>query len=709
MLLRRRRANSRRVAFADTWPIDEMAGATPPNWPGWPERKQFAVVLTHDVEGAKGLQRVPQLMDVERRHGFRSSFNFVPEGEYRLSEDLRRTLERDGFEVGVHGLEHDGRLYTSKTKFAAKAARIRKYLRDWNAAGFRSPLMQHRLTWLHQLGAEYDSSTFDTDPFEPEPDGVRTIFPFWVPGPAGQGYVELPYTLVQDFNLFVILREPTIDIWKKKVDWIAAHGGMVLLNVHPDYISFDRKRERGEYPISHYEEFLTYLTDRYQQQFWSALPRDVARFYRTSLPLELRNTRRRIGMVVHNVYQSDNRVRRYAETLAKRGDYVEVFAISKQSGHPRTATLSGVTVHSVQRRRGNEQSKWAHAFQLLRFFIVSSLHLTRRHHRIRYDLVHVHNMPDFLVFGAWYPKLTGAKLILDIHDVVPELFESKFRSRFNRSYVRALVAIEKTSAKFVDHVIIANHLWQEKLTCRSVPKEKCSVVLNHVDPAIFHRRPRTRQDGKVIVIFPGSFQWHQGLDIGIRAFARVREQLPDAEFHLYGGGGGRDARAKLAKLVDELRLNESVRLYEVLPLDQVPQVLADADLGVVPKRADSFGNEACSTKIMEFMSQGLPAVVSRTKVDTFYYDESNVRFFTSGDDRAMAEAMLDVIQHSEVRNRLVANGYDYVERHGWDRKKKEYLDLVDLILTETFNDHRSTKLTKELDLPTQSVALRRRQ
>jgi len=688
ILFRRWRANSRRVTFADTWPIDEVAGATPPNWPGWPQGKQFAVVLTHDVEGAKGLQRVPQLMDVECRHGFRSSFNFVPEGEYRLPGGLRRTLERDGFEVGVHGLEHDGKLYSSKANFSAKATRIREYLRDWNAAGFRSPLMQHRLGWLHQLGVDYDSSTFDTDPFEPEPDGVRTIFPFWVPGPIGQGYVELPYTLVQDFTLFVILREPTIDIWKKKVDWIAAHGGMVLLNVHPDYISFDRNRQRGEYPVSHYEELLTYLNERHHQHFWSALPRDVGRFYRSSLPPELRNTRRKICMVVHNSYESDNRVRRYAETLAKRGDYVEVFAICGRGGEKRTATLSGVTFHTIKQRLGNEKNEWMFAFQLLKFMIVSSAHLTRQHHRIRYDLIHVHNIPDFLVFSAWYPKSTGAKLILDIHDIVPELFQSKFRSRRGGGYVTLLMAIEKISAKFANHVIVANHLWQERLICRSVPKNKCSVVLNYVDPAIFHRRTRIRQDGKIIVIFPGSFQWHQGLDIAIKAFGRVRAQLPNAEFHLYGGGGGRYALANLSELVDALGLSACVRFGGGLTLDQVPQVMADADLGVVPKRADSFGNEACSTKIMEFMSQGVPVVVSRTKVDTYYFDESNVRFFNSGDDRAMAEAMLDVILHSEVRNRLVANGYDYVERHGWDRKKREYLDLIDSLLSETSDDYK---------------------
>jgi peptidoglycan/xylan/chitin deacetylase (PgdA/CDA1 family) len=213
IFLRRQRANHRRIAYATTWPIDQRAGVAPPGWAGWPEGKRFAIALTHDVEGTKGLARVEQLMNLESEHGFRSSFNFVPEDEYRVPDAMRQTIDRLGFEVGVHGLEHDGKLYNSRAEFASKAARIRKYLHDWNAVGFRSPLMQHRLGWLHRLGVEYDSSTFDTDPFEPEPNGVRTVFPFWVSGPNSTGYVELPYTLVQDFTLFVVLRERNIDIW----------------------------------------------------------------------------------------------------------------------------------------------------------------------------------------------------------------------------------------------------------------------------------------------------------------------------------------------------------------------------------------------------------------------------------------------------------------------------------------------------------------
>src|SRR5262249_8975984 len=150
--LRRRRAKSRRVSYANVWPIDPKASATPQGWPGWPAGKRFALVLSHDVEGQKGLDRVEQLMELEVKYGFRSSFNFVPRGEYRRPAELRQKMDRAGFEVGVHGLEHDGKLYSSKEEFAEKAAHIREYAREWKASGFRSPLMQHKLPWLHELG-----------------------------------------------------------------------------------------------------------------------------------------------------------------------------------------------------------------------------------------------------------------------------------------------------------------------------------------------------------------------------------------------------------------------------------------------------------------------------------------------------------------------------------------------------------------------------
>jgi hypothetical protein len=278
-----RRWRARRVLERpeQLWPISESAGRPPCQWPGWPNAKKFALVLTHDVEGSTGYSRVRQLMQLEKRLGFRSSFNFVPEGEYRVQRGLREELAQEGFEVGVHDLYHDGKLYHSQSGFRKKAQRINLYLKEWKAVGFRSAFMLHNLDWLGDLEVLYDASTFDVDPFEPQPDGVGTIFPFWVPGCRGRpGYVELPYTLVQDSTLFLLLREKTIAVWQEKLDGIANCGGMALINVHPDYIDFAKTgpHSNRHFPVSLYWEFLNLLKTRYRGEYWAALPREMSNY-----------------------------------------------------------------------------------------------------------------------------------------------------------------------------------------------------------------------------------------------------------------------------------------------------------------------------------------------------------------------------------------------------------------------------------------------
>jgi hypothetical protein len=277
--LRRSIVRRKRSSCAHIWPIDPCSGTPPAGWPGWPHGKKFALVLTHDVEWAHGQDRCEHLATLEQRLGFRSSFNFVPE-RYHVSPDLRRFLTSHGFEVGVHGLKHDGKLYQSREIFRTRAARINAYIAQWNAVGFRSPSMHHNLEWLHDLHILYDASTFDTDPFEPQTDGVRTIFPFWVHNHTnGKGYVELPYTLPQDFTLFILLQEKSIDVWIKKLAWIAEQGGMALVNTHPDYMHFDGgKLGLEEYPADYYAALLAHVQDTYAGQYWAALPAQLARF-----------------------------------------------------------------------------------------------------------------------------------------------------------------------------------------------------------------------------------------------------------------------------------------------------------------------------------------------------------------------------------------------------------------------------------------------
>jgi predicted glycosyltransferase len=282
--VRRAIATRKKRAAAGVWPIDPGAAKPPSGWPGWPGNKRFALVLHHDVDSLKGLERSLRLMELERRMGYKSSFNFVPE-DYPTPLHLIQAIASAGFEVGVHGLRHDGKLFRRPGEFCAKVPRIDRYLKKWKAVGFTSPSMLRKLSWIAELDIEHSCSTFDTDPFEPQSEGVGTIFPFVAANESGtRAYIEIPYTLPQDHGLFIILRENSIDIWKRKVDWIVENGGMVTLNSHPDYMAFD-SADPGpeEYPVTRYIELLDYIQARYAGQYWHALPRDMARFWRKAV------------------------------------------------------------------------------------------------------------------------------------------------------------------------------------------------------------------------------------------------------------------------------------------------------------------------------------------------------------------------------------------------------------------------------------------
>ena len=286
LLIRRSIIRSRRKTFRHVWPVNPETAKPPPGWPGWPEGKQFAIILSHDVDTQKGHDACHRLAAVEKSLGFRSSFNFVPE-RYRNSDTLRDRLRQDGFEIGVHGLKHDGKLFRSYKIFQKRAEQINRYLAQWKTSGFTSPSMHHNLDWTPQLDIDHSTSTFDTDPFEPQADAVNTIFPFWVENhKAGRGFVELPYTLPQDFTLFILMRERTNTIWKNKLDWIASRGGMALLNTHSDYMNFEGSSlDPEEYPVRFYVDFLEYIKERYAGRYYHARPGDAAQAVRPYLQL----------------------------------------------------------------------------------------------------------------------------------------------------------------------------------------------------------------------------------------------------------------------------------------------------------------------------------------------------------------------------------------------------------------------------------------
>lgn len=232
----------------------------------WPKHRLFAFVLTHDIETSDGQEYVEAVADLEESLGFRSLFHFVPE-KYELNYTLMENLRKRGFEVGVHGLKHDGKLFESKSKFTQNAIRINRYLKEWNTTGFRAELTLRQPEWMQELNIEYDLSFFDVDPFEPIPGGTMSIWPFTI-----GHFMELPYTLVQDHTLTTILKMFTPQIWLEKVEFIEKYHGMALVDTHPDYL-------KSKHTWNVYYEFLNEMKSR--DSYWHALPGDVVKWWRT--------------------------------------------------------------------------------------------------------------------------------------------------------------------------------------------------------------------------------------------------------------------------------------------------------------------------------------------------------------------------------------------------------------------------------------------
>lgn len=285
--LRQHYHNPKQVAKQISWPIEdhyvkflwnvlaEVLKSVPNVKPAplWPDGHRFAFILTHDVEDADGQKFIPAVADLEEEFGFRSSFNFVPE-RYSIDLGLIDELRQRGFEIGIHGLKHDGKLFSSRKEFEWRAERINKYLREFDAVGFRSPLTHRNPEWMQALNIEYDLSFFDADPFEPIPGGTMNVYPFFI-----GHFVELPYTLVQDYTLTAVLNQHTPNLWLDKVEFLREVHGMVLLNSHPDYL-----RSPENFRI--YSAFLSAM--HIQNDAWHALPRDAACWWRvrTEVPVQ---------------------------------------------------------------------------------------------------------------------------------------------------------------------------------------------------------------------------------------------------------------------------------------------------------------------------------------------------------------------------------------------------------------------------------------
>jgi glycosyltransferase involved in cell wall biosynthesis len=712
----------------------------PENWSGWPENKRFALVLTHDVESATGLRKCRQLMELELECGFRSSFNFVPEGDYRVPRELREELTRNGFEVAIHDLKHDGRLYQSPREFSQRAARINHYLAEWQAVGFRSAFMLRQLEWLHELNIQYDASTFDTDPFEPQPEGYHTIFPLWIPRSdlscrkanslnchsstlnpslsSRGGYVELPYTLPQDSTLFLLLREKTPDIWFRKLDWIAEHGGMALVNTHPDYMSMNgSSRKTAEYPVELYKQLLEYVQQKYSGAYWPALPREVAAYAQQSafpcptlngapskqlsepLPKGGANVAnqedpkvdnrwrlrgKRAAVLLFSYYPADPRPRRAAEALAMEGVTIEIICLQKDQKEPRREIIKGVSVFRVPLKR-RRSGKARYIGQYCAFILRSFVHLALRSVTQRYDFIHVHNMPDVLAFSALVPKALGAKVILDLHDPMPELMQTIFELPEESFSVRLLKRLEKWSIGFADLVLTVNLACKKIYTSRGCPTEKINVVLNSPEDEIFQFQPPRSQTSNgekpakpFVILYHGSLVPRNGFDLAVDALETAKKSVPTARLMVCG-----ERSPFFDGVMDSVRqrgLQGSVEYLGVMNRRQVVEAINSCDLGIIPNHRNTFTEINTPTRIFEYLALGKPVIAPRTQGIRDYFGDGELIFFEVGDAEDLARKIEFAFANPVEVGHIVEQGQQVYLAHTWSQEKSNLLNSIGELL-----------------------------
>jgi glycosyltransferase involved in cell wall biosynthesis len=315
----------------------------------------------------------------------------------------------------------------------------------------------------------------------------------------------------------------------------------------------------------------------------------------------------------------------------------------------------------------------------LSFVFAASIRALRLHLRSRFDLVHVHTMPDFLVFSAIGPRLLGAKVILDVHDLMPELYASKFGLSESHWMVRALKWVERLSVRFADAAVAVHQPHLDALVAHGNPRDRFTIVMNLPDPDMFHRRNGSAQASEFTLIYHGMVGTRNGLDVAVRAAGQVHDQIPDLKLRIIGDG---DDFARLRRLVDELGLAETVRLEQGFrPIEDLLPVLERAAVGVVPIVDDPFTKYMLPVKLLEYVALGVPVIASSTATIRTHFSDEMLAFIPPGDADALAGRILELYRDPERRYRLAAEADKFTNAHNWPREKTRYYQLVDSMVT----------------------------
>ncbi len=373
----------------------------------------------------------------------------------------------------------------------------------------------------------------------------------------------------------------------------------------------------------------------------------------------------------------DSRVLRYIMALRSRGDEVDFVCLSSSVASFRLNDPK-VRIYSIYTRKYNEQSPLGYFRSLFSFFLRSFYFVTVLYFKNWYDVLHFHNIPDFGIFCTVIPKwFCSAKVILDIHDLVPEFYMQKFKVNANHWTIRILTWIEKCACRYADHIVTVTEIWRERLI-RSIPKEKCTVILNAPDRTLFKPLSKSSPPRKGFWLsYHGNFSEHAGLDVLLEALSQVILKIP----HVYLQILGHPEKIKsYSKWIQSPLLQGRVYFFPSVPVTEIPKYLRYVDVGIDPKKDGIYSGETLSVKAMEYLALGIPLIVSATPASKAYFDNGMVCFFRPNDAVDLARCILRLYQSSALRKKLQREGKRFFQEHDWEHYKTQYFALLDRLI-----------------------------
>lgn len=386
----------------------------------------------------------------------------------------------------------------------------------------------------------------------------------------------------------------------------------------------------------------------------------------------------RICMVGYTNFEFDARLHRYAQALLKRGDSVDMIGLGSRA-ELGIRSVSGVRVFQISSRNLHETSLYSYILNVLQYLWKAFLLLSRLQRQTRYDIIHFHNIPDFGVFCTLIPKIMGSKIILDIHDLVPEFYMRKFGSDDKTLMIRLLKFIERISCRYADHVITVTDIWKERLAQRSISENRCTVIMNLPMESIFQKISfKDHRQGEPFVIrYHGNLAEQTGVDTAIEAIHLIKDKIPEVIFKIIGDGREKES---LEKLIQKHGLEKNVIMEGSVPVTKLREKLVDAHLAIDPKRDGVYAGETLSVKSMEYLKLAIPLIVSKTIAARHYFDSSFVRFFEPDNVIELSHAILDLYKHPEKRRDLSVASDRFVTLYSWEKTERTYFALLNRLL-----------------------------